>query len=234
MSGAPPESDFRPRSDCDTRVRDVVIVGNGPPRAGYADRIDAADFVVRFNACTFMGHGAGGRLDALSLISGRHQAARYLQPTSKADRSSRERVLRLGSVIGELLFPMPNDRPADVHRRRAAIDELRQAFGWLDRVHTELIWTRTEDLELYGSEGRPPRCQPSSGMVVVRKLLDLPRFLDAKLTLACFSWVGWSGHDWAAEEALCRRMAADGRLQILDSPRVSRSRFLRWIPGWRH
>jgi hypothetical protein len=57
-------------------MRDVVIVGNSPPRAGYADRIDAADFVVRFNACSFMGRGAGERLDALSLVNGRGQATR--------------------------------------------------------------------------------------------------------------------------------------------------------------
>jgi hypothetical protein len=215
-------------------MRDVVIVGNGPPRAGYADRIDAADFVVRFNGCTFMGRGAGGRLDALSLVTGKVPAAGYLHPTTKADRLRRERLLRLGSAVGELFVPMADDNPDAVEKCRAVVDELRRSFGWMDRPYKELIWTRTEDMDLYGSQGRPLGRQPSSGMIVVRKLLDLPGFRDAKMTLVGFSWEGWSGHDWAAEEAFCRRMAAAGRLQILDTPLDFRSRFFRWIRGRRH
>ncbi len=66
-----------------------------------------------------------------------------------------------------------------------------------------------------GDDPADPGMFPSAGFMALRHVLE--RMEGARATLIGFTFQGWKGHPWAQEAAYVRRLAGDGRLELIAS-----------------
>lgn len=64
-----------------------------------------------------------------------------------------------------------------------------------------------ENLKEFGGKNK----MPSSGILALTKLLKT----EEDISLIGFTWQGWNGHDFLAEEKYCRNLEAKNRIKIL-------------------
>jgi hypothetical protein len=173
----------------------LVLVGNALPEKNFSESIDTADIVLRFNFCNHFESGrVGHKTDILCLVN-----------TEERFRSSGElptRVLDSATEIW-LIARAPPDH-GDLILKANNIDK------GLTRIYTNELTTLREKL---GTAAQTQKL--SSGIVALERVLTDPRFRLYEKQLVGFTWEGWQGHAWSAEQELCESYRKSGFLEIL-------------------
>lgn len=187
----------------------IAIVGNAPGMSDRAARIDAADWVVRFNNPAGFGGPSGRRITHLALVNHGGQMREWLEDPSFVARA----CVRDARTI---LFPFPR-KAAPL----AANDE--DGRDWTDEAIARLAPhdTPVEILPpevhraaaalLPGQGGTRPA--PSTGLLVALHLVF--RFGGrTAIDVYGFGFEGWEAHDWARERRWFHAMHAEGMLRL--------------------
>jgi hypothetical protein len=196
--------------------RTIMIVGNGEIADGSADRIDAADLVVRFNECGSFGKG-GRRTDVVAVCNTGRPAKSM--PTSSEWRNKQAVVdateiwsVRDPQKFEALRAPLAQSHPelddfcddyteglaafaAETGKRHVVIDET---------VHEAV----DAALGLHQAE---PYVVPSSGLIVIAEILA--RHPDDCDAIAGFGRAGWDDQPFSAERRLVESFISAGRLR---------------------
>ena len=186
-------------------ARTVALVGNGPVAPGAEARIDAADWVVRFNKARGFGGRAGSRIDDLFLVNCGGQMHEWL---GDAAFWRSPPVLRAAQVT--LPIPAGGAGPGMARLRRegmAALDginfehdaraRLAHRAGVVRVLPADLQADAVAALAALGPlRGR----WPSTGFLAMA-WYDRVLELDARIVLHGFSFEGYAGHPWPQERA---------------------------------
>jgi len=197
--------------------KQIVIIGNGTPTEGSAERVDAGDLVIRFNDCRSYGV-AGTRTDIVAVCNTGRPAHRMIDgdgwrmhpAVMQADAIW---CVRDSSKFGELsvrlaashpeLSDFCDDRTEDFQRFAA---DSGKAFYALPRsCHDRL------DREL-ATLGSHDHIAPSSGLLVIAHILETVAKPGDRVLLVGFNHEGWDGHPFAAERLWVDGHIAAGRL----------------------
>lgn len=193
--------------------RSVAVVGNAPDLADQSRRIDAADWVVRFNNAAGFGGRAGSRVTHLALVNHGGQMREWLEDPDFLNRPA----IR---AAGTFFFPFPQkDEPAlapDADGRcwtREAMARLSPLGGEVTVLPDRVRRDAEEILAASGQASGHAAAAPSTGFLV---LLHLVGLLPPSLTIDVhgFGFEGWSGHDWKAERQWFEDRRRDGRLRL--------------------
>ncbi len=200
--------------------RRIVIVGNGEVPQGAAEAIDAADMVVRFNECRNFGL-SGSRTDVVAVCNtGRPALMMLSSPEWRASRPVAD-CREIWSVrdpekFRELHPVLMLTRPelADF------CDDYTDAFAAFasdaGKVHAVIDRFVHEAVDAALAPFDPgDYVVPSSGMVVVARILAQVEEAGDAVVLTGFSHEGWDGHPFAAERRLVDSYIAAGRLSRL-------------------
>ncbi|KQT68930.1 MULTISPECIES: glycosyltransferase family 29 protein [unclassified Aureimonas] len=195
--------------------RSIAIVGNAPDMADQGGRIDAADWVVRFNNASGFGAHAGRRVTHLALVNHGGQMREWLDDPGFISRP----VVR---AAGSILFPFarkagPLEDPDADGRCWTAEAEAR--LGPLGSSMTILPFDVHRKAEAILRTRDRPYAVPSTGFLVALHVLSaLPA--STRVGLYGFGFAGWSGHHWQGERAHFEALRKAGRLDLhpLDEP----------------
>jgi len=213
--------------------RRSAIVGNAPLPHCLAEKIDAADHVIRFNKAPEFAGWAGTRTDELYLINHGGQMAEWLEQDTLLDhppvRAARRIVLPIPLLPGHLPGP-PHGRPhgaeavpsrADdatdidpdrinhLHRARQVLEAAGHRVESVDEAAYRSV-QRTL-LEQVGEQGW--QVDPSTGFIAILRTVARSE-PGERVDLYGFTFQGWSGHRWNAEHACVERLARAGRLHV--------------------
>ena len=221
------------RPDIAASPRRIAVVGNAQGLGPHARAIDAADWVIRFNNAAGFGGEAGRRVTHLCLLNFGGQAAEWLADPGFVRRPVLQAaggfVLPIHPGAEALADPLPVET-----RRRAPGDhdwtpEIAVALASLARP----VWLMPGEWEedcrrLLAAGGAPARDgaasvdrhegdaspAPSSGFLVVRRLVEAPELQDVAIDCYGFGFAGWEGHAWDAERRWFEDRVAEERLRL--------------------
>lgn len=162
-------------------MKRLVVVGNAPPSDDWSEPVDACDVVIRFNTTPHFGGGlTGSKTTVLCLfgIPDPNRATRYRELEPRVVAGCRE-IWVWGPALVERL--------ADCYGVPARRVKVRtEPFSQLDQ------YTLTE-------VGRLPH--PSSGLLVLRFVLNAAAWAGYEKYLCGFDWSGRVGrHRWDLEK----------------------------------
>ena len=198
----------------------VVIVGNAPVTRDHADRVDAADLVIRFNVPRTWYDGTGRRFDAWVIANGVAGRA-FVRNRTFADAPFRD-------LPSEIRFPRAVEVHADLRATRdsgflKAKSEHDVAERILKRNGLRQRWLRFDAAFYRRCLDRlrsidpliDPTSIPSAGFLATNHVLETRP--GAEVTLVGFTFEGWPGHPWAVEAAFVGREVETGRLTLVPS-----------------
>lgn len=187
----------------------VALVGNAPEMAFQGGRIDASDWVVRFNNAAGFGGSAGSRVTHLALVNHGGQMREWLDDPGFVRRPH-------VSAAGHFLFPFPpkaepkETQAADGRDWTSAARDLLAPLGAGMTVLADAV--QHEAAAIVRTPARPDAV-PSTGLLVALHLLStLPA--GASIGVHGFGFAGWEGHHWAAERQWFEAMHDAGRLHL--------------------
>ncbi|MGR6429979.1 DsbA family protein [Rhizobium sp. PAMB 3174] len=198
-------------------ARRIAIVGNGDVPQDAAERVDACDFVIRFNDCRSLA-GKRGRTDVVAVCNTGRPGREMLYESDWREISAVRAATSIWCVRDPKKFEDMRAALAESHPDlddfcddytdgfAAFAAETGKGFRVIDRrVHEQL------DADL-ASAGAGAYVVPSSGVVVVAEVLAHHAKSEDSILLAGFGHQGWDGHPFAAEKGLVDRYAGEGRL----------------------
>ncbi len=199
----------------------MYIVGNGPLAGDLAGRIDASDFVVRFNEPKASIGLSGTRTDILFLCNaGKPMERRLASPAfldSAIVRGAARIVLAYHPSIIRDYFPRPNLLSRVKGRRADWTMATIMALGM--RGKSSLVLPRSFYVEGCDELGVPPeqrsRVFPSTGYFGIFYVLRKFDPRDWTIRLCGFNWAGWKRHSWADEREWVARKAESGVIDIM-------------------
>lgn len=208
-----------------------MIVGNGALGEGAAERIDAADIVIRFNDCRSVGRG-GSRTDivavcntgrpALSILSG--GAWKSSAPVTQASGFWCVRDPAKFSALRSALARSHPELDDFCDDYTAGFAAFAAATGRTMRIVPAAVHEALDDeLRVLGAA---PYVVPSSGLIVVADVLEGFARKGDEVVLAGFSHEGWRWHPFTAEKAWVENLVAAGWLRRLTNPEPARGRSL--------
>ena len=195
-----------------------MVVGNGEVEEGGAEIIDAADFVIRFNACRSFGAG-GTRTDVVAVCNtGRPAKAMLCSDSWRTHRgivdASEIWSVRDPEKFAAMRAPLALSHP----NLDDFCNDYTLQFGDFcasGDKHHRIINQRIHDAvdRALAMLAPAPYVVPSSGMIVIGEVLD--SYPDDDVVLAGFGHIGWEGHPFAAEKQLVDSLVKAGRLRRL-------------------
>ena len=211
-------------------ARRVMVVGNAPVSVDYSEMVDGSEHVIRMNGCPNWGKNTGTRTTILGLINngvtGRdHYKKQSLRGWPVAEKACEVwfRAHRYGAwdVLKTILrHPRSRKQYLDYGEKLVRAHGLEnKRIVYADRSLIPAARKRLWELD----RGRPwKKVLPTSGYLIIERVLADPRFKDCEVCLLGFNWeVGSSkrpfraGHTWDEEETLVRQYAEQGRVKIL-------------------
>ena len=208
----------------------VVIIGNAGVEVDYTDFVDGSEHVIRMNQCLNHGTNTGTRATILGLINigvtGRdHYKKRDLRdwPVMKQvdEIWFREHRFSAWDVLKTVArHPRTRKQYLDYGEKLIAANGLQnKRVVYATRDLIPKVRKRLWDVD----RGRAwASVLPTSGFLIIERVLADPRFAGCEVCLIGFTWeAGTSkrtyrvGHTWDEEETLLRQYARDGRLTIL-------------------
>lgn len=200
--------------------RRIVIVGNGEVPPGAAEAIDAADMVVRFNECRNFG-SSGCRTDVVAVCNtGRPALTMLSSPEWRASRPVTD-CLEIWSVRDPEKFHALHPALMLSHPELADFcddyTDALAAFAYdAGKTHAVIDRSVHEAVDAALVPFDPgDYVVPSSGMVVVARILAEAEEAGDAVILTGFSHEGWDGHPFAAERRLVDSYIAAGKLSRL-------------------
>jgi hypothetical protein len=198
-------------------ARSIVIIGNGDIDAGFADAIDAADIVMRFNDCRSLGNG-GTKTDIVTVCNTGRPGKKMIEgPDWKANPA----VLAASSIWCVRDPAKFAAMHATIIAAHPELDDFcddytegfrsfaRQAGKALHVVPAATHERLDEELAAYSPA---PYVVPSTGLVAIAELLAHFRQPDDRIRLAGFGHQGWEWHPWDAERQWVEKQANQGKL----------------------
>ncbi len=184
----------------------MAIIGNAPLRKDLSGFIDACDLVLRFNEGKNHGANSGRKADILCIGNSGAPARRLIN-----NRAIRNAFFY--DSMSEVWFP----RDSGIHKKYGQTAETESFLTVYDDLADELIASN----ELSGFTIRhfsgelneivfrklkeqalqPFEC-PSTGFLAVEYILNEPRFVGYEKVLIGFSFQGYRGHPWKAEQRI--------------------------------
>ncbi len=192
-----------------------AIIGNAPPAADFHTEIEAADCVVRFNACPYFGAPTGTRTDLLVLCN-IGVPAREIMASAQAGNP----VFQAARAFRFSIAPRPL-QPADLlagrWSRKAREDDVTAEIRALivgDRPVDFIPRSSRRGLLIHLARlGAPAGSVASIGALTLHDLLYSRSRRADRIDIYGFTHQGWAGHAWEAERAYFDELEAAGRLR---------------------
>jgi len=206
--------------------KNCFIIGNGNLPRTLSARIDAADYVLRFNEpplATAGAAGAGIKTDCLMLCnSGKPMQLKlaseqfHLSPFFMA---AEEVILVYHPAIIRRFFkkPLITSRLLQGRKRdwtKQALEKLGGMGKKITILPPQFYLEACADLGLKGDDLK--HVFPSTGYLGIHYVLQQYPLDEWHITLTGFSWQGWKRHAWAAEESWVRAQITAGRLTFIE------------------
>ncbi|MCA8916586.1 MAG: glycosyltransferase family 29 protein [Planctomycetes bacterium] len=213
----------------------VLIIGNAPVQVDYSEFVDASEHVIRMNECPNYDANTGTRTTVLGLINIGVTGRDLYKKQSLRD-------WRVAQQVDEIWFRWWRFNAWDVLKTFVAHPRTRkQHLDYGDKlvranalegkhlVYAQRAFINSVKKKLWEVDrGRPwKKVLPTSGFLIIERVLADPRFKDREVNLLGFTWEAGSnkrsyrsGHTWDEEETLVQRYVEQGRLKILpcDAP----------------
>jgi len=202
------------------------IIGNGRLSLDLSARIDAADYVLRFNDPPVIQGWSGLKTDGLMLCnSGKPMQLKLADPQflrSPFLQAASEVILAYHPAIIRRFFKRPLITSYLLHgRKRDWSWETIEKLGSLGKRITILppqsYLQSCAELDIEGEELK--KTFPSTGYLGISHMLQQCPPEIWSVTLAGFSWQGWKRHAWQREEAWIRERIKSGQLSLIESTR---------------
>lgn len=206
-------------------TRYLVVVGNSPvpskqlsalPDSAIARKIDSFDVIVRFNEIKNRNASwIGTRTDVLFLrVEGNPAMYRAHQgPWNIPPNLMPKRIILSCDETTEHLYPnLFGDRSRGrVFIRKTLVNAgLTHLRPWV-MGRTQI----TNLMKLLGATPQNPPPYPSLGMAGIHYVMTAPEYADCEIYVTGFTFQGWEGHSWKAEEELVEKWQKSGRLHYL-------------------
>lgn len=196
----------------------IAIVGNGPVDPKLFDRIEQADFIVRFNAPPSAHEYSGMRTDQLVISNSSKQTQNLLASPAYLDgpifSGARSILLPYRPDIIRKYMPKPNLFSLLKGRRRdltGICEKAAYARGKSVEILDAAVY-----LEACDHLGIPAEQMhsafPSSGMLAILNCQNQAQFPFGRIRLFGFGFMGWKRHDWSAERLYVLEMMKQGRI----------------------
>ncbi|MDQ5940168.1 MAG: hypothetical protein QG557_1118 [Pseudomonadota bacterium] len=201
-------------------MKEIIIIGNSDVNMDYSQRVDGADFVVRFNDMRNYGGNTGTKVDALcvtNLASPGRAFAKY----KKLEHFSSLETLK------EIWFPRPSRHLAVQFWFKPLSYNV---FGRVDyrkhiitrnNFHQKKIVSFSEELysaccnEL-GIDRHSVTFFPSTGYLAIQYALTRFAVPDTTISLIGFSFEGNHCHQWLKERNNVFAIQNQGLISVLD------------------
>jgi len=202
----------------------IVVVGNAPVAKDHTALVDRARWVYRFNRLDNYGHNTGTRTDFWILASHRvvlGQLAAAGHPGSTKDAPPFREVAR---AVQRILFAVPclfrplseSAQRSDLAERAAAARSFLRTIDSTDTPAAIHTYQRSVLAHLDPALCSPERPSPSNGYLTIASLIEHSALHQCNIAVIGFTWKGWQGHPWEAEERALRSFAANGQLSIIE------------------
>ena len=200
-----------------------MIVGNGDIGQEGSAVIDAADLVIRFNACRSYGMG-GTRTDIVAVCNTGRPGKVMLEQPEWAQHPAIHAATAIWCVRDPAKFAGDQQTLVLTHPE---LDDFAddytdgfRTFAEQNGKQLHVIPASThEDLDQQLQQFHPaPYVVPSSGAVVIAELLGALSQPEDLITLAGFGHQGWEWHPWEAERQWVDGLIAKGGLRRIAQP----------------
>lgn len=198
----------------------MIIVGNAPLPHRRAERIDGADFVMRFNEPSQDASVIGTRTDLLLLATSSKAMRRWLSGpdylNSPIVRNTPEILCPLHPAIIRRYHPQPNFLSRLRGRRAdwtvAAIETFGQCGKKVSVLPAQDYLAACDALAIPEPQRR--RVFPSTGFIGIWLALRDFAAEAWEIELCGFAWQGWKRHAWEVEQLWITRQVEEGRLTL--------------------
>ncbi|MGE7368764.1 hypothetical protein ACQKKX_06770 [Neorhizobium sp. NPDC001467] len=184
---------------------ETCVVGNCPTFVDHDNAIDQSGWVTRFNNTAGFGTTSGSRVTELVLVSRGGQAREWL-----SDPAFVERPAIQAAHLVTLVFPRSEDPGAECCFDDLArlLTESGKAVSHIEEEDHRLAREALRNL------GAASDAAVSSGFIYTYSKLRALAADAPPLQVFAFSFEGWNGHAWKAEEAWFRQQEREGRIRI--------------------
>lgn len=196
----------------------IAIVGNGPVDPKLFERIEQADFIVRFNAPPDTHVYAGMRTDQLVISNSSKQTQNLLASPAYLGgpvfSGARSILLPYCPEIIRNYMPKPNIFSL-LKGRRHDLTGLCKKAAHARGKSVEILEAAVyhEACKQLGIPAERMRSAfPSSGMLAMLNCQNPSHFPLGRIRLFGFGFMGWKRHDWSAERLYVVEMMKQGRI----------------------
>ena len=196
--------------------RRIAIVGNGDIPQGVAERIDAADLVIRFNDCRSAGRG-GEKTDvvavcntgrpALAMLGGGWASLAAVRPAGAIWCARAPETFAAMRAALALSHPDLDDFCDD---HTLGFETFARHTGRDLRIVPAGVHARLD--AALSAFAPAPYVVPSTGLVIIADVLENFSGAGDAVLLAGFGHQGWPWHPFAAERLWVEARVAEGRL----------------------
>lgn len=199
----------------------VVLVGNAPLRSDFSQKIDEADYVVRFNEPKQSIGMSGTKTDLLMVATTSKPMQKRLQESefvqSPIFQAAQEIMLPYHPSIVEKYHPKPNIFSRLKGRRADWTHQTVDVIGLYKNIRImspQFYIQACEDLDI--PEQNMKKQFPSTGFLGIWHMLQTHNTDKWNIRICGFTWEGWKRHAWDAERQWIEKKITAGYLDFLN------------------
>lgn len=199
-------------------MKEIVIVGNGDVTVDYAQLVNDADFVVRFNEMRNYGGNTGTKVDALCVTNLASPGRKFSKYKTLDNFSSIE-------TLKEIWFPRPSNylpfqfwfKPFSSKAFSRA--DYRKHIIKRNNFHGKEIVSFSNELytaccDELGIDRDAMTLYPSTGYLAIKYVLQRFMALDTRISLIGFTFNGTNCHKWINERKNVFKLEKQGLICI--------------------
>lgn len=198
----------------------VILVGNAPLRSELSQKIDNADYVVRFNDAAHPVKLGGTKTDLLMVAATSKPMQKRLQEPhfvqSAIFKAAKEILLPYHPSIIAKYHPQPNILSRLKGRRE---DWTHQTIDIIGAYKDIRIMSPQFYLQACAAiniaEKDMKKLFPSTGFLGIWHMLQTHNTEEWDILICGFTWQGWKRHAWDAERQWIEQKMKEGRLSFL-------------------
>ncbi|MEM8872043.1 MAG: hypothetical protein AAF848_17050 [Pseudomonadota bacterium] len=214
------------------RRKRAVLVGNALNMAvdvrgrpldltDLAEFIDDCDLVLRMNNLkNSLAPGVGTKNDIMCVNNcGRPAMNNARRPIEfGAIEQPKRLIFPISNAERTCLVARPPEEGEDIFRRTNFASKIVSFQGWQDLPTSYINPIRSHCLRRRLADATGLDILPSTGIRIVDHVVSHPGFADFDLYIAGFTFEGWIGHEYLAEQKFILTWCAEGRLHIPPTP----------------